>query len=42
MIGELLWKPFYMTYDFPLSTFGGEVISEVASFIEEGLMIPEG
>ena len=31
-----------MTYDFPLSAFGGEVIPEVASFIEEGLVIPEG
>ena len=27
-----------MTYDSPLSAFGGEVISEVATFIEEGLM----
>ena len=42
MIGKLLRKPFYMTYDSPLSAFGGEVISEVASFIEEGLVIPEG
>ena len=31
-----------MTYDSPLSAFGGEVIPEVASFIEEGLVIPEG
>ena len=31
-----------MTYDSPLSEFGGEVISEVASFIEEGLVILEG
>jgi hypothetical protein len=31
-----------MTYDSPLSAFGGEVILEVASFIEEGLVIPEG
>ena len=42
MIGKLLWKPFYMTYDSPLSAFGGEVIPEVASFIEEGLVILEG
>ena len=31
-----------MTYDSPLSAFGGEVIPEVASFIEEGLVILEG
>ena len=31
-----------MNYDSPLSAFGGEVIPEVASFIEEGLVIPEG
>jgi hypothetical protein len=31
-----------MTYDSPLSAFGGEVIPEVDSFIEEGLVIPEG
>ena len=31
-----------MTYDSPLSAFEGEVIPEVASFIEEGLVIPEG
>jgi hypothetical protein len=42
IIGKLLWKPFYMTYDSPLSAFEGEVIPEVASFIEEGLVIPEG
>ena len=30
-----------MTYDSPLSAFGGKVIPEVASFIEEGLVIPE-
>ena len=31
-----------MIYDSPLSAFGGEVIPEVASFIEEGLVILEG
>ena len=30
-----------LLYDSPLSAFGGEVIPEVASFIEEGLVIPE-
>ena len=42
IIGKLLWKPLYMTYDSPLSAFGGEVIPEVASFIEEGLVILDG
>ena len=32
----------YMTYDSPLSVFEGEVIPEVASLKEEGLVIPEG
>ena len=41
-LGKLLCKPFYMTYDSPLYAFGGEVIPEVASFIEEGLVILEG
>ena len=41
IIGKLLWKPFYMTYDSPFSAFGGEGILEVASFIEEGLVCPE-
>ena len=41
IIGKLLWKPFYMTYDSPFSAFGGEGTPEVASFIEEGLVIPE-
>ena len=31
-----------MTYDSPLSAFEGEVIPEVASFKEEGLVTPEG
>jgi hypothetical protein len=31
-----------MIYDSPLSAFGGEVIPEVASFKEEGLVIREG
>ena len=31
-----------MTYDYPLSAFEGEVIPEVASFKEEGLVTPEG
>jgi len=31
-----------MTYDSPLSAFGGEVIPKVANFIEEGLVITEG
>ena len=31
-----------MIYDSPLSAFGGEVIPEIASFIEEDLVIPEG
>ena len=30
-----------MTYDSPLSAFEGEVIPEVASFKEEGLVTPE-
>ena len=30
-----------MTYDSPLSAFEGEMIPEVASFIEEGLVILE-
>jgi hypothetical protein len=42
MIGKLLWKPFYMTYDSPLWASEGLVISEVASFKEEGLVTPEG
>ena len=29
IIGKLLWKPLYMTYDSPLSAFEGEVIPEV-------------
>ena len=29
-----------MTYDSPLSAFGGEVIPEVASFKKEGLVTP--
>ena len=31
-----------MTYDSPLSAFEREVIPEVASFKEEGLVTPEG
>ena len=31
-----------MTYDSPFSAFEGEVIPEVASFKEEGLVTPEG
>ena len=31
-----------MTYDSPLSAFGGEVIPEVANFKKESLVIPEG
>ena len=31
-----------MTYDSPLSAVEGEVIPEVASFKEEGLVTPEG
>ena len=31
-----------MTYDSSLSAFEGEVITEVASFKEEGLVTPEG
>jgi hypothetical protein len=31
-----------MTYDFPLSAFEEEMIPEVASFREEGLVTPEG
>ena len=31
-----------MTYDSPLSAFEGEVIPEVATFKEEGLVTPEG
>ena len=31
-----------LLHDSPLSAFEGEVIPEVASFIEEGLVIPEG
>ena len=30
-----------MTYDSPFSASGGVVIPEIASFIEEGLVIPE-
>ena len=30
------------SYDSPLSAFKGEVIPEVASFKEEGLVTPEG
>ena len=37
----LLWKPLYITYDSSLSAFEGEVIPEVASFKEEGLVTPE-
>ena len=40
--GLLIIYELYMTYDSPLSAFGGEVIPEVASFIEEGLVISEG
>ena len=29
MIGKLLWKPLYMTYDSLVSAFEGEVIPEV-------------
>jgi hypothetical protein len=32
----------YMTYDFPLSAFEGEVPPDVASFKKEGLVTPEG
>jgi hypothetical protein len=42
IIGKLLWKPLYMTYDSPLWTSEGLVIPEVASFKEEGLVTPEG
>ena len=42
IIGELLWKPFFMTYDSHLSAFGGAVIHEVASIIEVGLVILGG
>ena len=30
-----------LLYDSPLSAFGGEMIPEVASFVEEGLVISE-
>ena len=42
MIGKLLWKPLYMTYGSPFWAFEGEVITEVASFKEEGLVTQEG
>ena len=42
MIGKLLWKPLYMTYDSPFWAIEGEVIPKVANFKEEGLVTPEG
>ena len=41
-MGKLLWKPLYMTYNSPFVAFEEEVIPEVASFKEEGLVTPEG
>ena len=38
VIGKLLWKPIYFTYDSPFWAIEEEVIPEVTNFKEEGLV----